>query len=295
MNLEKLIPTDPAKHFGFAQCKMCWWTPCDRLRHGVIRPGRCIFLSRGKFGNSDCPFIIHSPGEVFSFLYHLDFFNLCFTYRNVLSLLTIPQHNTHNPDFFVDAYLDARGRIEYIMHLIANDILTVIGIPLGFERDKKINQFLYSFERNAHLPGEVRKKADDDDDAPALTDELAEEKKDISLSNLRWEHADEQMKNDSPEEAAWGNKLILKADVSGTGTGKEASFTILNTIVKPARKLATVSGKIKDGVATAEWVSDGAIPGKEKEGLKVFFEVLVKNKTSEQKEIVIAKEFVYSF
>jgi hypothetical protein len=158
MNLEKLIPTDPAKHFGCAQCKMCRWTPCEQLRHGVIKSGRCVFISRRDFGDDDCPFIIRSPKEVVSFLYAMNFFNLCRTYQKVLSLLTISQHNTHNPDFFVDAYLDARGRIDYIMHLLDHKVIAVIGIPIGFERDKKINKWLYSFERNAHLPEEMRKK-----------------------------------------------------------------------------------------------------------------------------------------
>ena len=290
MNLEKLIPSDPAKHFGFAQCKNCWWTPCEQLRHGVIEPGRIELLSASGFADFDCPFIIHSIEEVESFLTAYSFFMLETIYLDVLATISIDERFNNNPDFFVSEYLDARGRIDYILHLINQNVLIAIGIPYGFERDQKMRKWLFAYEYAAGLPGGTHKQMEEEDDAPAVTDSMGQEKKEISISNPRWEHKNEEKKKNSPDKACFGDTIVLKADVSGIAEGSEATFNVYDSNLNPQKICATVKGKNKSGTATAEWVVKDLRQKNEDREAQIKFEASAKDKVSEMKEIPLTSK-----
>lgn len=282
---EKLIPNDPAKHFGFPQCATCLLSPCRQLRAGLVNPGSFVFVSRNYYGFSDCPFAAQSPHIIAEFLLSLDFYTLNDIYNTICYDLTENERFTYNQDFFLNSWEDADGRIAYILHLLEQQVIVAIGLPFGFEQDPKIRKWFYAFKGQVRLPGEIRKAAQDDA-SPAATDAMAEEKKEeISISNPRWEHKDEEMKKNSPDKARLGDAIILKADVSGIAEGGDVSFSVYDANLSPQKIYATVKGKNKSGTATAEWVVKDPRQKDEDREVQFKFEASAKGKVSQMKEI----------
>jgi hypothetical protein len=93
-------------------------------------------------------------------------------------------------------------------------------------------------------------------DGPAITDALVDEQQNKiagKLTNLRWEHTDEDKKKNSSDEAASGDIILLKVDTQGLSENDMVSYEILDTTGQPPVSVGKTNAKNKQDKAAAEW------------------------------------------
>jgi hypothetical protein len=133
-----------------------------------------------------------------------------------------------------------------------------------------------------------QKKETSDDDLPDDTTPAGQET--LAVTNPRWEHRDETMKSNTPDNAHAGDTITLLADISGYVDQGKVTFDIYDTSGSSPQRIDTVYGKNENGTASAEWtVEDPRRPEDEKE-LTLAFEVHARSRHSERKEIGFAEK-----
>jgi hypothetical protein len=242
---------DPAIHFGLPQCRYCTTTPCSRLREGHIRDGEFIFVTRREIGWCECPFAAPSIDSVAQYLGGIRFFVVKEHFDGILYALTQSELLHYNQDHFLNSWDDAQGRVDYLLHLMQEDMIVALGVPTGFEHNDKVRKWFYAHSAvGITLPGEVLKPREEE--GPAETDALAEQPQ-VTLSNPRWEHADADKRAASPTTAGIGDAIKLKADSSGLDDGATVLFRICDTSGQPPREIDVIDGSVQNRVGTADW------------------------------------------
>jgi hypothetical protein len=131
-----------------------------------------------------------------------------------------------------------------------------------------------------------------EDDTPAVTDDFEEEQK-VELNNPRWEHTDAEKKENSPKKAAFGNTVILMADVTGIPENGLVTFDVFDSSLKPPKSVGSAKGKNVGGVAKGEWVvTDKTGQGEE---AKLEFQAAAQGKTSTRCKIPVVFVGLYVF
>jgi len=252
---------------------------------GVFYSDQYIFVHRSYYAYTDCVFAVKSFWEVERYLKSVNSFKLKSIYDSATRGLRITEQLSYNLNHFFNTYSGINGYIEYLRALWNGRVIVAIGIPFGQENNPKIKQWLERFSDHGKMPGEVMTPLDDLS-APAITDEMADEKKEkLSITNPRWEHKDENRKKESPDTTIAGDIVILKADVKGIPEGVTVSFDIYDTAVKPPARIDTVKGKNKEGVGSAEWTVEDPRGAHEEREVKLEFEGVVRSKASVKCEI----------
>ena len=131
-----------------------------------------------------------------------------------------------------------------------------------------------------------------------LSDEAVEWEKNwrkdqaATIKNPRWEHADEDKKENSPDTASFGDTIILMADVTGIPDGADATFDIFDMSEEPAQRVDCAKGKIRTCIAKGEWVVKDSGKG---DDMMIAFEAIAKGKKSDKKPIDTKLEIVHIF
>jgi hypothetical protein len=125
----------------------------------------------------------------------------------------------------------------------------------------------------------------------ALTDDIEVVSGKVTVTNPRWEHADEDKKSSTPDTTMVGDKVFLYVDVSGVPEGSPVTFDIFDVSTDPPFRIATAKGKNESGTAKGEWTVED--PNEKGEELKLEFEGIAKSKASERREITL--DFVANY
>ena len=130
----------------------------------------------------------------------------------------------------------------------------------------------------------VFKKDEESAEEMVLTDALAEtmadEKKPVTITNSRWEHVDEDKKNNTPDAAAIDDEVYLFVDVTGVPEGSPVTFDIFDVSSDPPLRIATAKGSNQQGTARGTWKVED--PSEHGDDLKIEFEGIAKSKASER-------------
>jgi hypothetical protein len=130
----------------------------------------------------------------------------------------------------------------------------------------------------------------DGTEAAALTDDLEVTSGEISVTNPRWEHVDEDKKSTTPDIAMVGDEVYLYVDVSGVPEGATVTFDVFDVSSDPPFRIGSASGKNQQGTAQGKWMVDD--PSEKGDELKVEFEGIAKSRASERREIPLSMVFV---
>jgi type VI secretion system Hcp family effector len=160
-------------------------------------------------------------------------------------------------------------------------------------KDEWIDYILETF----HVKNErERRELERDLAKPALTDDLydemmaAEALKKIKLLYPSFEHADDARRSASPNEADEGDRVTLAVQTKALNDGAEVAFELFDTAEEKPVRIATVTGRNRNGVAQAEWDVDlskctSAEP-------KIEFEASAKGKKSVERGKVPVKKII---
>jgi len=161
--------------------------------------------------------------------------------------------NTYKIELWVRDEYDKQGNIDYLKHIIERGKLRYSDILKAF---KLYNPF---FELDPSRPIDwldtmmrERKK-----EQVFLTDDfeyVPQSTKPLKITNPRWEHKDEQKSEDTPDTAAFGDTIILKADLENHIESGAVTFDVYDTSVKPPRKVGSANGLNKKKIGQAEWL-----------------------------------------
>lgn len=125
----------------------------------------------------------------------------------------------------------------------------------------------------------------------AVTDSMDEEEEQqqeqLSVTNPRWEHTDEKLKQDSPDKASAGDTIRLMADIAGFVPGGKVTFDVYDISKDTPQRLETVYGKNNGGRAFAEWKVEDPRKEPDMYELKLGFEASARSKYSVRCDIAI--------
>lgn len=121
--------------------------------------------------------------------------------------------------------------------------------------------------------------------------EESEERNEPTVTNPRWEHVDENMKEESPDIVLADDVVALMVDVSNITDGTTVTFKIFDT--STGKRVGMVLGEVSDGVGLAEWCVRTSSRGKE--NIPSFeFEAIIRGLTSGRVEIGVGDDFRFS-
>lgn len=125
---------------------------------------------------------------------------------------------------------------------------------------------------------------------PAPEAQPREEPEELTVTNPRWEHVDQNRAESSPDTAMVGDLVRLMADVTGAADGSRAIFKVLDTSISPPSRVGSARGEVEGGIGTAEWeVKTG------RRGAQLEFEASVRRVGSERAELPVAEAFGFTF
>lgn len=121
--------------------------------------------------------------------------------------------------------------------------------------------------------------------------EQEETTKELQISNLRWEHTEQDISDKRPDYTAIGDKIKLLADVQN-GDGNKALFEVHDLNIPysldPEQLVVDKSTKVETGSCTVEWkVSDPRSKKNADREIDLYFLVKVKDAYSENCEIPV--------
>jgi hypothetical protein len=111
----------------------------------------------------------------------------------------------------------------------------------------------------------------------------------LSVTNPRWEHVDQQRSDETPDSTIEGDTITLNVDVNGASDGTLVTFRIYETSQTPPSRIGVARGKVEGGVGTAQWEVN---PRRDHPQLE--FEGAVRRVSSGRAEIVVLPEFEFS-
>jgi hypothetical protein len=231
-----------------------------------------------------CPLVTTDTGLIRRYLESLPLDELIFQTEQILSGLSTSERITYDISRYCNEYADINGRISFILTLIENGIYSSVHVPLSYQNNPRLIDLVRTKQYEYYIP-KAREQAKE---SAALTDDIEESKKTISVTNPRWEHTDEKRKEASPEVAAVGDAVMLLVDVKDYPEGAPVTFDIFDASKEPAMRIDTVKGKNEGGTSKVTWtVADPNEKGKE---LKLEFEGSARSKSSGKAPIDIASD-----
>lgn len=119
----------------------------------------------------------------------------------------------------------------------------------------------------------------------SMDDEDEEQQEELNVTNPRWEHVDEDIKEESPDKASEGDTVKLMADLQGYVEKGKVTFDIYDVSKDTPQRLDSVYGKNEGGTAFAEWPVEDPRKESETHELKLAFEASARSKYSERVDI----------
>ena len=235
-----------------------------------------------------CPVCTTDFENIRRYLEELPLDELIFLTEEIYGTLGSGEKISYDINRYCSGYTDIQGRINFIRSLLENAVIASIHIPYSYRRDPRLIELIRPSVYEYFIP--VAKEMRED--GAALTDELEQSTAEsITVSNPRWEHADETRKEESPTVARVGDKVTLFVDVSGYPDGASVTFDIFDSSGDPAMRIETERGKNEGGTAKIEWVV--CDPNGQGEALKLEFEGSARSKSSGKAPIDIKLEGIY--
>jgi hypothetical protein len=286
------IITKPEKHFSLPACRHCRGKPCLHLRLGGVYAGKYLLVHSSAGVPDICPFAASQPGEMRLILRQHDQTSLLILAERAFCALTgVERYSSHyhravNRD-------ENCQKLNFLLSLLQRRLLRMVRVPYGYESDNRIRSWLKAHQGNIQATSGERHEFDEM--ADALTDNLTQDgvlDQEVSITDPRWEHVDEQKEENRPEKAMPGDVIRLLATLKGMAEGAAVTFDIFDCAQDPPMRYETVKGKNIENTATGEWTVQLA---EEEGGANVAFEVIARSKTSERCPVAIEiDEFVLS-
>ena len=248
-----LVRVPPDEYFGFPACRMCMWKSCKDLRYGGVHPGKFIFVHSRDYAGSGCVFLAESFDEIQDLLSSLPLQDLDLLVRDIIFDLSPGEQLHYDQRHFVWDFCDRAGRIAYLRRLWEDWAIVCLRVPFGYRSDPRLRSWLHA--TSGAYGFQLKGFEQEEDEGPALTDALADEltRAHPSLRNPAWSHTDETRREQSPKEAAYGDTVLLTADVRNIVDGARVTIEVFDTAVKPPRSVAQVRGTVQEQQARAEW------------------------------------------
>ena len=163
-------------------------------------------------------------------------------------------------------------------------------VPTGNIRftDRWYYAFLIS-GMNISEQAEWEKIQEQDAVTDSMDEEEEEQQEELKVTNPRWEHTDETLKQDSPDKASAGDIIKLFADIQGYVPQGKVTFDIYDVSKDTPQRIDSVYGKNEDGKASAEWTVEDPRKDSEAHVLKLEFEASARSKYSERCEITFTE------
>src|SRR5512133_64001 len=173
--------------------------------------------------------------------------------REALRRVDFGTLNTYKIELWVRDEYDKQGNIDYLKHMISRGKLWYSDILKAF---KLYNPF-FELDPSRPIDWLDTMMRENKKEEVFLTDDfdyVPQSKKPLKITNPRWEHKDEQKSEDTPDTAAFGDIIILKADLENHIESGAVTFDIYDTSVKPPRKVGSANGLNKKKIGQAEWL-----------------------------------------
>jgi len=286
-----LVRVPPDEYFGFPACRMCMWKSCKDLRYGGVHPGKFIFVHSRDYAGSGCVFLAESFDEIQDLLSSLPLQDLDLLVRDIIFDLSPGEQLHYDQRHFVWDFCDRAGRIAYLRRLWEDWVIVCLRVPFGYRSDPRLRSWLHA--TSGAYGFQFKGFEQEEDEGPALTDALADEltRAHPSLRNPAWSHTDETRREQSPKEAAYGDTVLLTADVRNIVDGARVTIEVFDTAVKPPRSVAQVRGTVQEQQARAEWTVERPKNAEEdEEGPRYEFEARYEGAKTGRCEIPLQAE-----
>jgi hypothetical protein len=177
--------------------------------------------------------------------------------------------------------------MDFLKTLWINHIFSIIMVPWNYSRDEKLRRWLHAYE----ALDLQRARPQKEQEQAAVTDDMsAPSQGPVSVTNPRWEHVDNQKKNDTPDIADIGDPVMLKADITGIPEGAGVDFDIFDTASSsPARAIERVHTRLRGGTAAAQWNIKDTPSADESRQVNPEFEAIARDKSSERCAIPLSE------
>lgn len=126
--------------------------------------------------------------------------------------------------------------------------------------------------------------------APAPEPPPEEAPEELSVTNPRWEHVDENRSESSPDATVVGDTVRLIVDVGGAADGTRVTFKVFDTSKQPPSRVGAARGEVEGGIGAGKWEVKVNGPG-----TKLEFEGAVRRLASERAEIPVVQVFTFDF
>ena len=245
-----LLSADPKEYFSYSACAVCLGKPCNDMRFAAFRQGDFLLAHHRNYPTLDpCPFAAGSFDEAEFFLTAIALHRLDMHIQELIAQFTPSEAMNFNQNHYFAGRNDLAGRIEYLRALWDARVFSLMRIPAAFDLDEKMKAWINAWD--SVVIQQPEEKKEEAAEAPEETAAAGP-----SLTNPRWEHADENKAKENPDFAVSGDKIFLKADVTGFADDAPITFEILDSSSSPERKIATITGRNTVGVAKVQWTVD---------------------------------------
>lgn len=114
-------------------------------------------------------------------------------------------------------------------------------------------------------------------------------REELTVTNPRWEHTDQERGNETPESTVEGDIITLKVDVNSAADGSRVTFKVYDTSIEPASRVGLARGEVQGGTGSAVWEVRFR-----RDNVELEFEGAVRRVSSERADIVVLPEFEFS-
>lgn len=246
-----MLGSTPPRVSAFRVCARCTASPCDELRLGGVREGKSLLVYHGRLGPAAhvCP-LAAETAEVHESLRALSPVQIDSIYSDIVASLNVMERLHAGPEHQVTAFNDIPGRVRYLENLHRQGTVCLLRVTQEAMRDPEIRRWLLALE----YPFPVFR--------PPLTDVQHEETpprdeaRAVQLTNPRWEHGDETIRQSRPAVARGGDWVVLRVDVQGAADATHLTFDIYQIMGEgSAPRIDSVRGSIDNGVGSANWAA----------------------------------------
>jgi len=264
-----------------AVCQGCYEKSCKELYWKDV-----VVLSDHYAVPSGCPFRVKDEGSIYAVLSTLSAYDVSRMAGEVWV-----KHN-HRPRYVNGS----NQKAEEINHIISNfrrNLCVVLSKSIASAFKPWPHTGNYSEGFGCGMPPVLNrgKKKEEPSSEVAANEDIDNEKPPLEIKNLRWEHADEQLKNDTPDSANEGYTIKLLADFENYVDGAGVDFIVSDKSTGTKKQLKKIHTRCKNGASEVEWFVDIS----KTEGIPdIVFEVEARSLLSEPCEIIIDSKSTYT-
>ena len=261
-------------------CRECYGKSCRGLywKEVVVLSDYCAIPL-------DCPLRVKDEGSVFEVLSGLSAYDV----SRMAGEVWVRQR--HEPRYVNGGNLKAEEINHILSHFRRNlcVILSKSAAP-AFKPWQHIGSYSEGFGYGMPPVPDRGKKREEPASDVASDEDSDNEKPPLEIKNLRWEHADEQLKKDTPDSAHEGGAIKLLADFENYVDGGGVDFILSDKSTGVKKQLKRIHTRCKNGASEVEWIVDvSKIEGKP----DIIFEVEAGSLLSAPCEIVIGSKITY--